>query len=73
MTSVNYYAKYLKYKKKYLTLVDEINGGCQANQCTDTEVCIGKKCVARNLNSGDADKGLTKQMKEEADNDYLPF
>tara|TARA_B100000524_G_scaffold341232_1_gene235093 strand:- start:1873 stop:2364 length:492 start_codon:yes stop_codon:yes gene_type:complete len=27
MSSINYYAKYLKYKKKYLDLVNEINYG----------------------------------------------
>lgn len=50
MTSVNYYTKYLKYKKKYLTLVDEINGGCQAKGCPGDQICDDERCVNPEVN-----------------------
>ena len=70
MSSINYYAKYLKYKKKYLDLVDEINyGGAGAKKVAEAEAAAatGQPLTKKQEQTLMNKKVKTKEVKTGSD------
>ena len=64
---MNYQDKYLKYKKKYLDLKDEIEGGeiCFSDKCKKMQTL--NKIIDEYVKKGDITKEQSKEIKKKDD------